>query len=155
MTEPLEPIIILMADDDLDDCLLVQEALTETRLANEFHIVNNGVELIDYLTQKGKYSDSITYPQPDLILLDLNMPQMGGREALEIIKVDPNLKMIPVVILTTSKAEEDILKTYDLGANGFVTKPVTFENLVKITKTVTEYWCAIVKLPKKITKQRL
>ena len=119
---------ILMADDDEDDRMSTEEAFREHHLANEFHTVHDGEELMEYLHRRGKYSDA---PRPGLILLDLNMPRKDGREALKEIKTDPSLRSIPFVILTTSSEEEDILKTYDLGANSFITKPVGFESLVQ------------------------
>ncbi|MBX2864886.1 MAG: response regulator, partial [Leptolyngbyaceae cyanobacterium MAG.088] len=118
-----KPIIILMADDDEDDRLFTQEALAENRIVNDLYFVEDGEDLMDYLYQRGKYSDPGVAPRPTLILLDLNMPRKDGREALQEIKQDPDLRSIPVVILTTSKAEEDILRTYDLGASSFITKP--------------------------------
>ncbi|MBI9035987.1 MAG: response regulator [Bacteroidales bacterium] len=139
---------ILLAEDDPDDQLMVREAFEENRLHNHLHIVEDGIELLDFLRNQGKYKDPEFAPRPGLILLDLNMPRMDGRKALEEIKKDPNLKSIPIVILTTSKAEEDILRTYDLGANSFIIKPVTFDQLVKIIKTITEYWIEIVQLPR-------
>jgi CheY-like chemotaxis protein len=141
-----QPITILMADDDEDDKMLTKDALSENRLANDLHFVQDGEELMDFLKQKGKYSTK-SAPRPDLILLDLNMPRKDGREALKEIKSDPALRRIPVVILTTSKAEEDIIRSYDLGVNSFITKPVTFNDLVRITKALGDYWFEIVKLP--------
>ncbi len=138
-------ITILMAEDDADDRLLVKEAFQESRVANDIHFVENGIELLDYLREQGKYKDADHFP--DLILLDLNMPRKDGREALEEIKADPNLRRIPVVILTTSKAEEDILRSYNFGAAGYITKPVTFEGLVNAIKGLGEYWVQIVKRP--------
>lgn len=140
-------ITILMADDDPDDRVLTKDALEENRLANDLHFVEDGEELMDYLYQRGKYDDTNS-PRPGLILLDLNMPKKDGREALAEIKADPKLKQIPVIVLTTSKAEEDILKTYDLGVSSFITKPVTFEDLVYVTKAIGTYWFGIVELPK-------
>ncbi len=140
-------VTILMADDDEDDCLLAQEALAETRLANHLYIVQDGEQLMDYLYQRGKYSDFNIFPRPELILLDLNMPKKDGREALKQIKTDANLRRIPIVILTTSKADEDIYRSYDLGANSFITKPVTFSGLVEVMKTIGKYWFEIVELP--------
>lgn len=142
-----QTITILMADDDEDDCMLAREALTESRLANELHIVNDGEELMDYLYQRGQYAKNHSAPRPGLILLDLNMPKKDGREALKEIKADPHLRQIPVVILTTSKAEEDIYYTYNLGANSFIIKPVTFAGLVEVMKTIGKYWFEIVELP--------
>ncbi|HLF26005.1 MAG TPA: response regulator [Anaerolineae bacterium] len=138
--------IILMADDDPDDRALTQEAFEEARLANHLHFVEDGEELLAYLQRTGVYQ-ALTAPWPSLILLDLNMPRKDGREALKEIKADPGLRRIPIVVLTTSKAEEDILRTYDLGVNSFIIKPVTFEALVTIAKTLTEYWFDIVELP--------
>jgi CheY-like chemotaxis protein len=140
------PITILIADDDPEDCELAVEALRESRLKNEVHVVNDGEELLDYLYQRGKFGKS-NAPKPGLILLDLNMPKMDGREALAQIKTDPNLRSIPIVVLTTSKAEEDVYRTYGLGANSYITKPVTFEGLTKVTQCLVDYWFNIVTLP--------
>jgi len=142
-----EPVIILMADDDPDDRMLTRDAWEENRLANELHFVEDGEELIDYLHRRGQYRDLAAERLPGLILLDLNMPRKDGREALQEIKADPKLRRIPIVVLTTSKAEEDILRTYDLGVNSFITKPVTFEALVGTVKTLAKYWFQIVELP--------
>jgi CheY-like chemotaxis protein len=141
------PIAILMADDDADDRLMAQEALEEARLANELRFVTDGEELLDYLHRRGPYAEAGAAPAPGLILLDLNMPKKDGRQALKELKADPALRHIPVVVLTTSKAEEDILRTYDLGVNSFITKPVMFESLVDIMKTLARYWFEIVTLP--------
>jgi len=135
-----------MADDDPDDRILTKDALEENYLANDLHFVEDGEELMDYLQHRGAYNDD-NAPAPGLILLDLNMPRKDGREALAEIKADPKLKHIPVIVLTTSKAEEDIFKTYDLGVSSFITKPVTFEELVKVTKAIGNYWLGIVELP--------
>jgi CheY-like chemotaxis protein len=140
-------VTILMADDDDDDCMLTQEALAESRLANELHIVKDGEELMDYLYYRGRYTEPSSAPRPGLILLDLNMPKKDGREALREIKSDPELKIIPVIVLTTSRADEDIYRTYDLGANSFIIKPVTFASLVEVMKTIGKYWFEIVELP--------
>ncbi len=142
-----ERITILMADDDPDDQLLVQDAFDEVHLNNQFAFVSNGIELMDYLNRRGDYAHLAGTPLPGLILLDLNMPKKDGREALKEIKEDPVLRTIPIVILTTSSAEEDILRTYDLGANSFIVKPVTFDKLVDIIRKVTNYWFEIVRLP--------
>ena len=141
-------IVILIADDDAEDRMLVRDALEESRLKNNIHFVENGEELMDYLHHKGKYADKAKHPTPGLILLDLNMPKKDGREALKEIKADEHLRLIPVVVLTTSKAEEDVLKTYDLGVSSFITKPVTFASLVDVMKTLSKYWFEIVELPK-------
>lgn len=143
----VKPITILMADDDEDDRLLTQDALAESRVLNELHFVEDGVELLEYLERKGKFVDKSISPRPGLILLDLNMPRMDGREALEAIKANPNLKGIPVVILTTSKQEEDMIKGYNLGAASYITKPVTFDGLVELMKTLGKYWVEFVELP--------
>ncbi|MBD6619688.1 response regulator [Komarekiella sp. 'clone 1'] len=140
-------VTILMADDDEDDSMLVSEALAESQLSIEPYIVRNGEELMDYLYNRGRYADKSNAPRPDLILLDLNMPKKDGLEALRDIKSDPQLRRIPVVVLTTSGAEEDIDNTYDLGANSFIIKPVTFASLVEVMKTLGKYWFEIVKLP--------
>ncbi len=132
MSSITQPIVLLFADDDLDDQLLVKEAFDENRLSNKIFFVNNGEELLDYLKQRGKFSDPGLSPRPDLILLDLNMPKVDGREALKEIKQDKKLRQIPVVVLTTSKAEEDIIRTYDLGVNSYISKPVTFDAMVRI-----------------------
>ena len=141
------PITILMADDDADDRQMTREAFEESRVANDLRFVENGVELMDYLKRRGKYGDPASSPRPGLILLDLNMPKKDGREALKEIKADPRLKNIRVVILTTSKAEEDIYRSYDLSAASYITKPVTFEGLVEVVKALGKYWLEIVELP--------
>lgn len=142
-----KPIVILMAEDDPDDRLLSADALELAHLANDIHFVEDGEQLIDYLCHRGVYSDPESSPRPGLILLDLNMPRKDGREALQEIKTDPNLRCIPVVVLTTSKAEEDILRSYDLGVSGYITKPVTFDDLVQVMKVLGRYWFEIVELP--------
>ena len=142
-----EPIVILMADDDSDDRLLTKRALEASRDVNDLRFVEDGEELMDYLLQRGGYADPDAAPRPGLILLDLNMPRKDGREALAEIKKNPALHRIPVVVMTTSKAEEDVLRSYDLGANSYITKPVTFERLVDLMKTLGTYWIEFVKLP--------
>jgi CheY-like chemotaxis protein len=142
------PIIILIADDDAEDRMLIKEALDESRITNAIEFVENGEELMDYLHNRGKFTDKDRYQTPGLILLDLNMPKKDGREALKEIKADDHLRVLPVVVLTTSKAEEDILRTYDLGVSSFITKPVTFSSLVDVMKTLSKYWFEIVELPK-------
>ena len=147
MTKNGRPIVILMADDDADDRMLTRDALEESRVLNELRFVEDGEELMDYLHRKGKYADPESSPKPGLILLDLNMPKKDGREALKEIKSDPNLRRIPVVIMTTSKAEEDIYRSYDFGASSFITKPVTFDRLVELMRVIGEYWVEFVELP--------
>jgi CheY-like chemotaxis protein len=142
-----DTITILMADDDADDRLMTKEAFEESRLANDLRFVEDGVELMDYLNRRGKYADPAASPRPGLILLDLNMPRKDGREALREIKADPNLKSIRVIILTTSKAEEDIYRTYDLSAASYITKPVTFAGMAEVIKVLGKYWLEIVELP--------
>jgi CheY-like chemotaxis protein len=140
-------ITLLMADDDPDDRMLARDALTQARLANELHFVEDGEELMDYLYHRGKYVNLADSPRPGVILLDLNMPRKDGREALKEIKADPDLRQVPIVVLTTSKSEEDIYRTYDLGASSYITKPVTFEGLVEVMKGLKKYWFEIVDLP--------
>ena len=140
-----------MADDDADDRLLAKDALAETKLPGELHFVEDGEQLLDYLHRRGKYANGphASAPRPGLILLDLNMPKKDGREALREIKTHPDLRKIPVVVLTTSKADTDIAQIYDLGANSFISKPVTFDSLVKVMRILGDYWCDIVELPVK------
>ena len=140
-------ITILLADDDPDDRQLTRDAFAENRLVNMLHTVEDGEELMEYLRRQGRYADQKNAPLPGLILLDLNMPRKDGREALKEIKADPELRRIPIVVLTTSKAEEDILRTYDLGVNSYVTKPVTFKSLVELIKVLGRYWFEVVELP--------
>lgn len=143
----IKPITLLLADDDPDDRLLAQQALEKSRLANDLRCVEDGEELLDYLHRRGKYADPKDSPRPGLILLDLNMPRKDGREALREIKADPRLREIPVVVLTTSKAEEDVARLYNLGVNSYITKPVKFNALVDIMKAIGKYWFEIVELP--------
>ena len=146
--QPIKSITILLADDDADDRMLARDALAESRLANEMRFVEDGEDLMDYLYRRGRHADPQDSPRPGLILLDLNMPRKDGREALREIKSDPSLRTIPVVVLTTSQAEEDIYRTYNLGVNSFITKPVTFEGLVRVMRALGQYWFEIVELPK-------
>jgi CheY-like chemotaxis protein len=140
-----DPIVILMADDDDDDYLLTKKALKESKLLNTLIRVGDGEELLDYLNARGQYEN--TAVRPGVVLLDLNMPRMDGREALKAIKSNPKLQNIPVVIFTTSKAVEDIYRSYQLGSNSFITKPVTFESLISVMKALGTYWFEIVELP--------
>ena len=140
------PIVILLADDDEEDRMLAADTLAESRVVNDLRFVEDGDELLDYLYHRGNYAEQPS-PTPGLILLDLNMPRKDGREALREIKADPDLRRIPIVVLTTSKAEEDIYRTYDLGANSFITKPVSFEGLVAVMRDIGRYWIEIVELP--------
>ena len=141
------PITILMADDDPDDRQLTKEALVEGRLINDIRFVENGEEMMDYLRKQGKFAPPTEAPRPGLILLDLNMPRKDGRTVLKEIKGDPALRTIPVVVLTTSKADEDVYRSYDLGVNSYIVKPVTFEALVDILQMLEKYWFEIVELP--------
>ncbi len=147
MTRTSTPISILIADDDEDDIELARRALDSARLGNDLHVVNNGEELMDYLRHTGKYLNPADSPRPGLLLLDLRMPRKDGFTALREIRADPALRSLPVVILTTSSAEEDIFRGYDLGVNSFISKPVTFEGLVEAMKTLGRYWFQIVALP--------
>jgi CheY-like chemotaxis protein len=139
--------MILMADDDPDDRLLTAEAFRECNRSGRIAFVNDGEELTDYLFRRGSYAEGPETPLPGLILLDLNMPRKDGREALREIKGDARLRSIPVVVLTTSRAEEDVVRSYDLGANSYVTKPVTFDGLVEVLKALQRYWLEIVEIP--------
>lgn len=141
------PVTILMADDDPDDRQLTREAFEENHLANELRFVEDGEELLDYLNHRGKYADPATAPWPSIILLDLNMPRKDGRTALQEIRKDPRFRGIRVVIMTTSKAEEDVVRSYDLSAASYITKPVTFERLVEVVRALGKYWLEIVELP--------
>ena len=147
MTNSRRPIVILLADDDADDRHLAREALAESRLINELHEVTDGEQLLDYLVRRGEYADPRSSPRPGLILLDLSMPRKDGREALAEIKSDPQLRQIPVIVMTTSSAEEDVCRSYDLGASSYVTKPVTFTGLVEVMRGIARYWFEIVELP--------
>ncbi|MEG5060705.1 response regulator [Microcoleus sp. A2-C5] len=138
---------ILIANDDEDTRFLVKEALREVRLAISSEFVENGEQVLDYLYRRGEYAAGSNWHRPDLILLDLNMPRLDGRETLTLMRSDPNLQQIPVVILTTSHRSGDILLCYRLGANSFISKPVTFEGLVEVMKTLCQYWFVIVSLP--------
>jgi CheY-like chemotaxis protein len=147
MNQRGQPVVILMAEDDPDDRLLSKEALEEAHLSNDVRFVVDGEDLLDYLHQRGKFAPPAAAPRPGLLLLDLNMPRKDGREALEEIKATPTLRHIPIVVLTTSKAEEDILRSYDLGVSGYITKPVRFEELITVMKGLGRYWFEIVELP--------
>lgn len=147
MINESKQISILVADDDADDRMLIKDAFSEGRLANPLYFVEDGEELMDYLHRRGKFSDPALSPTPGLILLDLNMPRKDGREALKEIRADEVLRRIPIVVLTTSKAEEDIYRTYDMGVNSYITKPVTFVSLVDLMKILATYWFEIVRLP--------
>ena len=142
-----KPLTILLAEDDPDDQYLISEALDENRLNARLYIVADGEEVMDYLNRRGEYQDSQKWPMPNLILLDLNMPRKDGREVLREIKADPNFQHIPVVALTTSQAEKDVVDTYQNGVSGFITKPVEFSGLREVMKTIGEYWLNTARLP--------
>lgn len=148
------PFTILLADDDPDDRMLTREAFMESRLRNPLEFVHDGEELMDYLHGRGQYAGRLEHPEPGLILLDLNMPKKDGREALREIKADPSLRHIPIVVLTTSKAEEDIFRSYDIGANSYISKPVLFETLVEIVRGLGHYWFELVELPEEAPPAR-
>ena len=139
--------VVLMAEDDSDDRLLVKDAMAECHWEGDLHFVEDGEDLIDYLRHRGKFSQPLVAPRPGLILLDLNMPRKDGREALREIKDDADLRRIPVVVLTTSKADTDIGRVYDLGANSFISKPIQFDALVNVMRALGQYWFNTVELP--------
>lgn len=147
MPNTKQTVVILVADDDPDDRQMTKEAFQESLLVNDLRFVEDGEELMDYLNQRGKYAGENVAPLPGLILLDLNMPRKDGREALQEIKANPKLRAIRVVVMTTSKAEEDVLRSYDLSAASYIAKPVTFEQLVEVVRTLGKYWLEIVELP--------
>lgn len=148
MTRSTSPITLLVVDDDAEDRMMIKEALQESHVSNSVQFLENGEELMSYLNKLGKYEDTKVFPRPGLILLDLNMPKKDGREALREIKSDSTLRDIPVVVLTTSRSEEDIIRSYNLGVNSFISKPVTFDQLVTVIKDLKRYWLEIVELPK-------
>lgn len=141
LTKPIE---ILLVEDNPADIRLAKEALKDGRVMNNLSVVTDGLEALNFLRQTGRYSDS---PIPELILLDLNLPKKSGLEVLQAIKADPSIKRIPVVILTTSKAEEDIVKSYNLNANCFITKPIDLKQFLDVVKTIEQFWLTIVSLP--------
>ncbi|GAA0263508.1 response regulator [Cryptosporangium japonicum] len=143
MTEPL-PIEVLLVEDDPGDVLMTREAFDDHKLRNSLHVVNNGVDALLFLRKEGEFEG---VPTPDLVLLDLNLPRMDGREVLAEIKADEVLRRIPVVVLTTSEAEEDVLRSYNLHANAYVTKPVDFEQFVNVVRQVDEFFLTVVRLP--------
>lgn len=147
MTRPTKPVTILMAEDDEEDRLLAAKAFRESRLLNPLVFVADGEELLDYLRRRGAYALPASAPAPGLVLLDLNMPRKDGREALREIKSDPALRRIPVIVMTSSEAEEDVVRSYDLGVNSFICKPVRFEKLLDVVRTLGKYWLEIVELP--------
>ncbi len=141
-----EPIAILLVEDNPGDVRLTQEALKDGEMHNDMHVAEDGVEAMSFLRREGKYANA---PRPDLVLLDLNMPKKDGREVLAEIKADKVLKGIPVVVLTTSRSEQDILKAYDLHANCYITKPVDLDHFIAVVKSIENFWLNIVKLPRR------
>jgi len=141
---PGRQIEVLLVEDDPGDVLMTKEAFDDYKVKNQLHIVNDGVEAMAFLRQEGEHSDA---PRPDLVLLDLNLPRMDGREVLEAIKSDPELSSIPVVVLTTSEAEEDVLRSYSLHANAYVTKPVDFERFIAVVRQIDDFFVTVVRLP--------
>ncbi|MYS79900.1 response regulator [Embleya scabrispora] len=145
MTHPVAGAIeVLLVEDDPGDVLMTREAFEDNKVRNTLHVVSDGVEAVAFLRREGKYADA---PRPDLILLDLNLPRKDGREVLEEIKADEDLRRIPVVVLTTSEAEEDVLRSYHLHANAYVTKPVDFEQFINVVRHIDEFFVSVVKLP--------
>lgn len=144
MIEPLELIEVLLVEDDPGDVMMIREAFEENKVRNRLSVVSDGVEALEFLRREGTYADA---PRPDLILLDLNLPRRDGREVLSDVKGDPALRAIPVVVLTTSSAEEDILRSYDLHANAFVTKPVDFDSFIDVIRQIDDFFVSVVKLP--------
>ncbi len=147
MKDERKRMAILLADDDEEDRMLAVDALTEGHLLNDVYCVTDGEELLDYLRQRGKFAPPADAPRPGLILLDLNMPKKDGREALREIKADPSLRQIPIVVMTTSKAQEDVFHSYDSGASSFISKAVTFEGLIEVMRVLGRYWFEVVELP--------
>ena len=141
------PVPILVADDDEEDRMLARRALDAARLANDVRFVSDGEELMDFLRRRGRYADPAAAPRPGLLLLDLQMPRKDGFACLREIRLDPELRRIPVVVLTTSRAEADVYRSYDLGVNSFISKPITFAGLVEAMQVLGRYWLQIVELP--------
>ena len=148
-TTEWRPIEILLIEDNPGDVDLTKEALADAKVRNRLHVVDDGAKAIDFLFKKGAYADA---PRPDIILLDLNLPKKDGRQVLAEVKAEPRLTDIPVVILTTSQAEEDIIRSYQLHANCYITKPVDFKQFLKVVKSIEEFWLTVVKLPKTKTE---
>jgi CheY-like chemotaxis protein len=141
-----DPIEVLLVEDDPGDVLLIREAFQDNKVCNRLHVVADGVEALDFMRQKGEHSEA---PRPDLVLLDLNLPRKDGREVLAEVKEDDDLRTIPVVVLTTSQAEEDVLRSYDLHANAYVTKPVDFDRFIGVVRQIDQFFVSVVKLPRR------
>ena len=146
MSQPLvgRQIDVLLVEDDPGDVLMTREAFEDYKVQNQLHVVNDGTEAMAFLRREGDYAD---VPRPDLVLLDLNLPRMDGREVLQAIKSDPDLASIPVVVLTTSEAEEDVLRSYSLHANAYVTKPVDFDRFIQVVRQIDDFFVTVVRLP--------
>jgi len=144
LAEAVRPIEVLLVEDDEGDVLMTREALHEGKVVNRLSVVGDGVEAIAFLRREGPYADAV---RPDLVLLDLNLPRRDGRQVLEEVKTDPALRRIPIVVLTTSEAEEDVLRSYDLHANAYVTKPVDFDRFVEVIRQIDDFWISVVRLP--------
>ena len=144
LAEAVRPIDVLLVEDDEGDVLMTREALEEGKVVNRLSVVGDGVEAIAYLRREEPYADAT---RPDLVLLDLNLPRRDGRQVLEEVKTDPDLRRIPIVVLTTSEAEEDVLRSYDLHANAYVTKPVDFDRFVEVIRQIDDFWISVVRLP--------
>lgn len=144
MNDEIRPIDVLLVEDDPGDVMLTREAFADNKLRNELYVVNDGVSALEFLRRRGQYADA---PTPDLILLDLNLPRMDGREVLAVLKADESLRRIPVVVLTTSEAEEDIMRSYQLHANAYVTKPVDFERFISVVRQIDDFFVTVVRLP--------
>lgn len=149
MPEPGAPATILLVEDDPGDIELTRRALDHGRIRNDLHVVNDGEQALDYLLRQGKFADPASSPRPDLILLDLNLPRVNGKQVLEKMKEHPELARIPTVALTTSQQEEDVLQSYDLGVNSFITKPVEMNHFIKVVQAMEEYWLQIVVAPRR------
>jgi CheY-like chemotaxis protein len=147
-----KPITILYAEDDPDDCMLLRDALEESHLTSDLRFVPDGKELMDYLRRSGKYASEVGSPRPDLILLDLNMPKKDGHEAAEEIKLDPKLRQIPIVVLSTSRRQGHVFRSYDAGVNSYVVKPGAFKDLVRVVKDLHRHWSETVELPDESAK---
>jgi chemotaxis family two-component system response regulator Rcp1 len=141
------PVEILLVEDSPSDAALTVEALKAGKIANNLNRVADGVEALDYLRQRGKYAGAV---RPDLVMLDLNLPRKDGRDVLRELKTDPSLKLIPVIVLTTSSADKDVLQSYELNANCYITKPVDFEHFIEVVKSIENFWLTVVTLPRKI-----
>ncbi len=147
ISDNFQPVKILLVEDNVQDIEITQRAFAKGRVRNELAVVRDGEEAIEYLYHRGKYQDPATSPRPGMILLDLNLPKVGGLEVLQQIKKDDQLKQIPVIVLTVSQREEDVVRSYDLGVNTYIQKPVEFDNFMRVVNAVHEYWILIATLP--------